>query len=148
MTDWYADGLCFSCTQCGNCCTGSPGYVWLSPQDQKDIPRYLGLTRGEFLKRYARLVGPHVALVDRPGGDCIFLTDDRRCSINTAKPRQCLTYPFWPRLLSDQREWNDETERCPGMGSGPRYTAEEIGAIMDRETPREVICKILKRERE
>ena len=27
---WYKDGLAFTCTQCGNCCTGGPGYVWLS----------------------------------------------------------------------------------------------------------------------
>ena len=26
---WYADGLRFTCTQCGNCCTGQPGFVWI-----------------------------------------------------------------------------------------------------------------------
>ena len=25
---WYADGLSFECTMCGNCCTGPPGAVW------------------------------------------------------------------------------------------------------------------------
>ena len=26
---WYADGLRFECSQCGDCCTGEPGYVWV-----------------------------------------------------------------------------------------------------------------------
>ena len=30
---WYADGLSFTCTQCGNCCTGGPGYVWISDME-------------------------------------------------------------------------------------------------------------------
>ena len=27
---WYKDGLGFQCTQCGDCCTGAPGYVWIN----------------------------------------------------------------------------------------------------------------------
>ena len=27
---WYADGWRFSCTQCGDCCSGSEGYVWVN----------------------------------------------------------------------------------------------------------------------
>ena len=30
---WYADGLNFTCTQCGNCCTGGPGFVWISREE-------------------------------------------------------------------------------------------------------------------
>src|SRR5438105_3224904 len=26
---WYQDGLRFSCTRCGHCCTGEPGFVWV-----------------------------------------------------------------------------------------------------------------------
>ena len=39
---WYADGLHFECTQCGNCCSGPPGYVWVTKQDIKAIARHLG----------------------------------------------------------------------------------------------------------
>ena len=31
-TPWYADGLPFTCTQCGDCCTGDPGYVWVTDE--------------------------------------------------------------------------------------------------------------------
>ena len=30
---WYADGLQFECTQCGDCCTGAPGYVWVNKSE-------------------------------------------------------------------------------------------------------------------
>ena len=30
---WYADGLKFSCTGCGNCCTGSAGFTWVSEDE-------------------------------------------------------------------------------------------------------------------
>ncbi|MFM1805538.1 MAG: hypothetical protein RL136_2417, partial [Planctomycetota bacterium] len=29
---WYAEGLRFECTQCGNCCSGGPGAVWFTPE--------------------------------------------------------------------------------------------------------------------
>jgi len=29
---WYADGLSFTCTCSGNCCTGGPGFVWMSEE--------------------------------------------------------------------------------------------------------------------
>ena len=32
---WYAEGLKFTCSQCGNCCTGGPGYVWISKGDRR-----------------------------------------------------------------------------------------------------------------
>ena len=28
--EWYRDGLRFECTRCGACCTGAPGYVWVT----------------------------------------------------------------------------------------------------------------------
>ena len=30
---WYAGGLRFQCTQCGDCCSGSEGYVWVNQQE-------------------------------------------------------------------------------------------------------------------
>ena len=32
---WYRDGLRFTCTRCGNCCTGAPGYVWVDADAMK-----------------------------------------------------------------------------------------------------------------
>ena len=27
---WYSEGLRFECSQCGDCCTGAEGYVWVN----------------------------------------------------------------------------------------------------------------------
>src|SRR5207248_8895996 len=30
---WYQDGLAFTCTRCGKCCTGEPGFVWVTDDE-------------------------------------------------------------------------------------------------------------------
>ena len=41
---WYKDGLKFKCTQCGDCCTGAPGYVWVNQAEVEGIAAELGET--------------------------------------------------------------------------------------------------------
>jgi len=144
---WYADGLRFGCTQCGECCTGAPGYVWVSPRDEAAIARHLGIEREEFRRRYTRLVGAVASLVEKPNGDCVFLSEDRRCTIQPVKPRQCLTYPFWPRLLASRETWQEEARKCPGMNQGPLFRAGDVDRLADRETPREDVCRIFRSAR-
>ncbi|MHC4940218.1 MAG: YkgJ family cysteine cluster protein [Planctomycetota bacterium] len=148
MSNWYADGLRFECTRCGNCCTGNPGYVWLSPAEQKEIAAALDLPLKKFLRKYTRLVHGMVSLLETRRGDCILLTEDKRCSIQEVKPRQCLAFPFWPRLLASKQEWEKMSFRCPGIGSGPTYLPEEIDAIAERGTPRAVVERIFRRKLE
>jgi hypothetical protein len=40
LETWYADGLQFTCSQCGNCCTGGPGYVWMSKEEIVRLAEY------------------------------------------------------------------------------------------------------------
>jgi len=147
MTSWYAGGLRFECTQCGNCCTGDPGYVWLSEAEQQQISRALGLDRNEFLLRYTRLVNGRISLREHPNGDCMLLTADRRCAVNTHKPRQCLAFPFWPRLVASREAWEGAGTRCPGIGGGTHYAPEEVEVISDLGTPKEIIARIFKSKR-
>jgi len=142
MSEWYADGLRFECTRCGNCCTGPQGHVWMSPRDQESVAHFLGLSHDRFGKRYLRLVGNLMSLVDKPNGDCIFLTEGKRCSIQPVKPRQCLTFPFWPRVTASKQSWEEMAQSCPGMGQGGLYKPEEVEAIQSRETPRGLVCTL------
>ena len=48
---WYREGLRFTCTQCGDCCTGAPGYVWVN---QEEIDQLAALV-GEEVERFERL---------------------------------------------------------------------------------------------
>src|SRR5262245_462487 len=100
---WYADGLRFSCTQCGNCCTGPEGAVWFTADEGRAIAQMLGLSESDFLERYTRVIGARRSLNETPsefGFDCVFLRretiGDRtfaRCSIYESRPTQCRTWP-------------------------------------------------------
>src|SRR2546423_12964733 len=76
---WYAEGLNFTCSQCGNCCTGAPGYVWVSDVEIDRLAAHLKLSVDETIERYGRRIGGRVSLKERrtPQGqyDCIFLQE-------------------------------------------------------------------------
>jgi len=130
---WYREGLSFSCTQCGNCCSGEPGYVWATKEEVRRISEFLGRTDGWLDKKHLRRVGLRYSLTERPDGDCVFLKRENgkaMCSIYPVRPLQCRTWPFWNNLLASRKGW-DETaaEKCPGMNQGRPYTFVQIEGI-------------------
>ena len=139
---WYAQGLRFSCTQCGNCCTGPPGTVSFTDEEAASIAAALGIGTAEFHKRYAHKVDGHWSLTERltdDGYDCVFL--DRTsspgralCSIYTTRPEQCDTWPFWPENLTSKNVWDQVKRRtpCPGMAKGKLVPLEQIRVTKDR----------------
>ena len=44
---WYDKGLRFSCSECGDCCTGAPGYVWVNKEEIAAIVGHLRENRIE-----------------------------------------------------------------------------------------------------
>lgn len=122
---WYAEGLRFSCVHCGNCCSGSPGYVRFSAAELERMAAYLGIGTDEFLRRYARKRGGRWSLreIESNGGyDCVFLEREvqgaTRCSIYPVRPEQCRTWPFWPENLESKEAWESAAKTCPGMNRG------------------------------
>lgn len=112
---WFEKGLRFHCTGCGKCCTGSPGYVFLSRSDFDQLAAHLQMTPEEFAHRYTRLVNGQYALLDRPhSADCIFLRDNR-CTVYSARPIQCRTFPWWIHNLSDPKDWKEAAFQCEGI---------------------------------
>ncbi len=140
--EWYRDGLRFECTQCGNCCTGPPGYVWFDEDEGRRMAALLKLDYQAFLTQYARrLRGGRWSLREQEteyGFDCTFL--DREsvpgkalCSIYQARPAQCKTWPFWPDSLRSKNSWAQTKQRtpCPGMGAGELVPIERIRILRD-----------------
>jgi len=125
---WYAAGLRFSCTACGRCCSGAPGYVWVTTAEIRRLAKAKGLTVDAFSERYVRRVGGRLSLKERATGDCVML-EDRKCSVHAVKPRQCVTYPFWSEIVERREDWEAEAEKCPGMDHGDVYTPAEIDAL-------------------
>jgi Fe-S-cluster containining protein len=112
---WFDKGLHFQCTGCGKCCTGSPGYVFLSESDLQKAARYLNLSIQDFAKKYTRLIEGTYALLDRArSDDCIFLKDNL-CSIYEARPTQCRTFPWWIQHLREPSDWEEASQRCEGI---------------------------------
>ncbi|MGO9108241.1 MAG: YkgJ family cysteine cluster protein [Thermoguttaceae bacterium] len=126
-TPWYHAGLRFRCTQCGNCCTGAPGYVWVNKEEIASLATLLKLDVEEFEKRYVRRVGIRKSLVEFPNGDCVFFhSESRTCHVYEGRPRQCRTWPFWNSNLASPEAWEQAAERCPGCNRGKLVTLDKI----------------------
>lgn len=126
-TPWYHEGLCFSCTECGDCCTGAPGVVWVTDEEIADIARVTGKSIGEIRLMHTRIVGGRVSLREYPNGDCVFFDPQKRnCTIYEARPTQCRTWPFWPSHLESPESWDRVTRECPGAGQGAFFSLEEV----------------------
>lgn len=140
---WFKDGLRFSCSQCGNCCTGGPGAVWYTAQEGREMAATLQMTEDEFTAKYTRAIGSRRSLNEREtshGFDCVFLDRESKpgvalCRIYKTRPSQCGTWPFWPDNLTSARAWKAAKARtpCPGMDTGPLISPEQIGILRERD---------------
>lgn len=127
---WYAAGLRFQCTGCGNCCTGAPGHVWVNQAEIEALAAHLGTTIDEFEARYVRPVGIRRSLVEFPNGDCVFFDpESRRCRVYALRPRQCRTWPFWPSNLRTPQAWESLAAHCPGINRGRRVSRRRIDQL-------------------
>jgi len=90
-----------SCLKCASFCCKLAGYVEVHRADVRRLAKHLGLTVREFEEK-------HVVEVTRKGekliksgyGTCQFLTADRRCSVYSARPRDCREYVCWDQYDS------------------------------------------------
>jgi Fe-S-cluster containining protein len=129
---WYQAGLKFTCTQCGNCCTGAAGFTWVSESEIAILAQRLGLDQAAFRGRYTQTVWrqgeQRVTLIEKRGGDCVFFQRGSGCSVYSDRPRQCRTWPFWKRVVSSRDHWDEEAAGCPGMDHGTLHAAADIAA--------------------
>lgn len=132
---WYRDGLRFECSQCGNCCTGAPGVVWVDDDEVHAIAKALDKPVGEIRLMHTRPVRGRVSLTEFPNGDCTFFDPKNRgCTVYTARPRQCRTWPFWNSILESENDWQETGRDCPGIGQGELVQLETIqqqAAVID-----------------
>jgi len=127
---WYKEGLRFSCTECGKCCTGAPGAVWLNEEEAQKIAAYLNLPPDRFLRR----IDGRLSLKERrgkEGHDCIFLKG-KRCTVYPVRPKQCRTFPWWPQNLKSKEAWKRAAGECEGISDGaPLVPYEKIKENLD-----------------
>lgn len=144
---WYKDGLQFSCTMCGACCSGTTGSVRFTEEEMQLMMKKVGIVqRAEFEGKYCRLVDdegypPYFELKEvwndeDQGHDCVFLDRETMkgkalCTLYEARPLQCRTWPFWSDVVESPESWEkakEGKEGCKGLGdvNGKLYTMEEI----------------------
>lgn len=117
---WYKDGLRFKCTQCGKCCTGQPGFVWVEQDEITAMASICNLSEKTFKIRYIRKRENRLALVEKKNAqgesDCIFLKD-KKCQIYQARPKQCRTFPWWKENLHTEESWKIAALSCEGINN-------------------------------
>lgn len=111
---WYKDGLRFKCTECGKCCTGGPGFVWVELDEMQAMAKQLNISLDLFKRKYTRVREQRYALVEKKSHDCIFL-EGKKCQVYQARPKQCRTYPWWKENLQTPESWKSAAEACEGI---------------------------------
>jgi len=126
---FYENGLKFECTQCSKCCRFDPGYVFLSYNDLDRLIKFFKLSETEFIDKYCRKVDMgeknRLSLLEKGNFDCIFWSNGG-CEIYEARPLQCRSYPFWKPFLINKKDWDAESESCPGMNQGLVVSKKKI----------------------
>jgi hypothetical protein len=151
--EWYADGLRFECTMCGDCCTGSPGVIAFTEEEGRRIADRLGISYDDFIDRYTHETPAGRSLNEvrtQRGYDCVFLdrtSDHARslrggrggavCSLYEDRPLQCRTYPWWPQNLASPKAWARTARACEGVNRGAFVPIEHIRIDRDAQAARE-----------
>ena len=120
--EFFKKGINFKCQGSSNCCVsrGSYGYVYLSKKDLIKIAKYLNVSINLFKKKYCEYSDGYLHLKEiNINGNCQFL-ENKKCSIYTARPMQCRTWPFWKENMNTKK-WNERNNQFLS-----RYRKREI----------------------
>lgn len=123
---WYKDGLAFTCTQCGKCCTGEPGVVWVSDEELDQIAAFTHEPADQVEAVNTKWVRGRRTLREKANGDCVYWDRKKGCTIYPVRPAQCQTWPFWASNLETPEDWQRTVDVCPGSGEGELIPVEEI----------------------
>lgn len=121
---FFDKGIKFQCTQCGTCCTGEPGIVYVDQDEAAGIASFLDITVEVLTERMLDPFKDGYTAREAEQGRCIFY--ENGCVIYPVRPIQCVTFPFWFQNMRSIVAWNDARLRCPGIGQGRCFTKEEI----------------------
>jgi len=127
-TYFFEEGIYFECQQCGACCTGESGTIYVRKEEILTIAEFLDITVSDFIEKYAYPYKDSCSIKEDAQGQCLFY--DKGCRIYPVRPMQCRTFPFWFANLRSETKWQEIIKECPGIGQGRLYSKERILEIM------------------
>jgi len=85
-----------NCLKCPSLCCRLAGYVEVSATDIRRLAKHLGLTVREFeAKHIVEKTRKKEKLIKSADVTCQFLGENRRCTVYSARPRDCRGYVCW-----------------------------------------------------
>ena len=85
-----------NCLKCASFCCKLAGYVEVRRADIRRLSSHLGLTVSEFeAKHIVEVTRKGEKLIKSDYNACQFLSEDRRCTVYSARPRDCQEYVCW-----------------------------------------------------
>ena len=119
-TPWYQDGLAFSCTRCGACCTSAPGYVWVNYEEIQALAEFRGETVDQFSSQFVRQVGDHFSLTERKKAAIASSgIVQQGCTVYAARPVTVPDMAVLARKRRNPQGLGGHQTRLPGVGQGP-----------------------------
>lgn len=129
MAYFFDSGLRFSCLQCGHCCTGEPGTIYVSSQEIERISFFLDVSIHTLIRQTLLPYRDSYTIKERRNGACLFY--EQGCTIYSVRPSQCRSFPFWRTILRSPYAWKQTAKACPGIGQGRLYARKEILDILE-----------------
>ena len=126
-------GLLFECTECGECCSnhGQYAHVYLTLAEVRVLAELLETPIRVFRSRYTFVDADGWIQLRGSHERCVFLDPKSlRCTVYSARPIQCRTFPFWRDLVKDGAWTSEARSLCEGVGRGRRYTEAEAEMLM------------------
>lgn len=119
----------FDCHRCGHCCTGGEGHVWLEDGEVLAMAEAKGMDPAAFERLHVRTV-PDPREPSRlrrslretdegSGGRCTLLEGANHCSVYTARPSHCRTFPYWLSVMETEDGFEAARATCPGIRPEP-----------------------------
>jgi len=110
----FEASACESCE--GRCCTGESGYIYVTKTEALAICEVLGIDIKQLVSQYLFKKGYRYSIKENKIGEsyeCVFYDREiNGCKIYTARPKQCMTFPFWDYFKTRVDELKEE---CPGI---------------------------------
>ncbi len=132
---WWMSGVPFACQpNCGKCCDEPGGIVYLRPEDAETLAAHHEMEVENWLARdcHQTLDGRWILNSDPYTEICIYLDEEKKCTVYQSRPSQCKSFPFWAENVRSQRSWEKTVNNCPGLES-------EEAFIIDGNTIRKKI---------